>query len=100
MSDNVKILTRLSLPVCMYPSCQFAVNADYLASHLKYVYGVAQKMAIATVVEVRRAIGSIEQTATEKKNAIKYLNYGSRGTDIFEALSPLPLLCVAEGRRC
>jgi hypothetical protein len=100
MSDNVKILTQLSLPVCMYPSCQFAVKADYLASHLKDAHGVSQEMAIATVVEVLRAIGSIEQTAAEKKNAVKYFNAGNPGTDGSEVLPPLPLLCVAEGRRC
>ena len=57
-------------------------------------------MAIATVVEVLRAIGSIEQTAAEKKNAVKYFNAGNPGTDGSEVLPPLPLLCFAEGRRC
>jgi hypothetical protein len=55
MSDNIKILTQLNLPVCMYPSCHFAVKADYLASHLKDAHSVSQEVAISYVVEVLRA---------------------------------------------
>jgi hypothetical protein len=100
MSDNIKILTQINLPVCMYPSCHFAVKADYLASHLKDAHSVSQEVAISTVVEVLRAIGSVEQTSAEKEDAVKYFNPGNTGIDENEALPPLPVLGVAEGRRC
>jgi superfamily II DNA helicase RecQ len=100
MSDNIKILTQLNLPVCMFPSCHFAVKEDYLASHLKDAHSVSQEVAISTVVEVLRAIGSVEQTAAEKEDAVKYFNPRNTGIDGNEALPPLPFLRVAEGRRC
>jgi superfamily II DNA helicase RecQ len=100
MSDKVTVLSELLLPVCMYPSCNFAVKTDYLAAHLKDTHGVLQELAIATVVEVLGAIGSVEQTPTEKNMAAKYLNAGNPGNRFSEILAPLPLLRIADGRRC
>jgi hypothetical protein len=100
MSDYVKILTQLSLPVCMYPTCHFAVKADYLAAHLKETHGVSQEAAVSAVVEVLRAIGSVQQTAAEKEIAVKYMKAGQPGNEAAELLHPLPFLRVAEGRRC
>jgi Orsellinic acid/F9775 biosynthesis cluster protein D len=100
MSDMVKILPELFLPVCMFPSCLFAVRTDYLAAHLKDFHAYSNEQAVSIVHEVRMHVGATVHSQAEKEKAATYLSAGSAENEGGTILEPLSFLRIAEGRQC
>ena len=105
-NNNNEKLTRpgfiaeIVFPICMYTTCMFAVNMDYLPRHMKTKHGWGADEIAEVVQEMETLVSQTKHTVDEEKLKQDYFAAGTDCAKSSNILPCLPSLPVLEGMKC